>query len=181
MQMYRWTSPCDERRVLPGTAAVFHICGDAPDGRAWFLRKTIQCRILPQSTDDGDSGGGRSAQELGFGIGSIHDRDDAFPEPSRKPSGRPFQQFRRHFQLRAELPWLPSDILQNLQILLANIHQRAQRQSNGVPQRMPDYPGNGDPYVPIPELIIRRSGRRIMVLFSAQPAWPGAAPSTCGP
>ncbi len=134
--------------ALLGLARAFR-CGHAPQGR-----------ILAQAADHHDPGGQRPPQERPLGVGAVGDDPQRFAQKPQ-PIGQPLDQVGGHVQLGPE--GHPIQAVQQGDLLLADVQQGAQGQAKGTPAGMAHDPGQGNPDVPVEELLVGRSGGGVVM------------------
>src|SRR5262249_4445317 len=102
----------------------------------------------------------RRLEERPLGVGAVGHQPQRLAGVAQ-PAGQPAGQFRGQLQLGPELPGVSLGQLGN--VLAADVEQGAQRQGQGVPQRVPHRPSEGDPDVAVDELLAGGAGAGVVV------------------
>ncbi len=122
----------------------------APPGAASRHRQAPQAGIPAQPAEHPQPQRQRRLEERPLGIGTI-DRQPQGLARVAQPQQQPADQVGSQFQLGVEVPGVR--LGQAGHVLGADVQQGVQRQGQGVPQRVPHHPSQGDPDVAVAELL----------------------------
>src|SRR5262249_10604260 len=119
-----------------------------------------QAGVLAQPAEDHQPQAQRRLEERPLGVGAVGHQPQRVAGVAQ-PAGQPAGQFRGQLRLGAELPGVRLDQPGN--VLGADVQQGAQRQGQGVPQRVAGQPRHDDPDVAVDELLAGRAGAGVVV------------------
>ena len=167
--------PVQHERLGPPTVPVARTFGQADRVLAVLARPATTAlsrrdrrghvperRILAQPADDDHSGRRRIPQKASLGVGPIGDHPQS-PACKTQAFRRPRDQLARHRQLGSEGHFAQEGQVLGLDVLVADIQKRQQRQTDGSPHGMPHHPRQRDPHMAVEERRARRSRRRVVV------------------